>query len=758
MNARVAPRHLRHRIESALQKPPALRTSILGRMVRQSLLLTTVTVLALVFLSGLVIRSLLTDRAIQQISTVAATQENLLAESVRFDRERLGLIAARLSVRGAVGVGSPNAEALFEELRSEAPSIRGIALANARGQVIDTAGNLVAVSQAENGVGIRPVVDRRNGWIGTDITSPVRDAAGRQIGTISAQFDVTALLGTISSTVLSGESGQLSLGEASGSTLRLVYRTTQEPLRTIDVGSLKDPYVARLPMARAALGAEGIVRSFDNQGRPVLAAYRFLPSLGWGLTVELPTTEAFAGLEYFTLFLLAAGVLLLGVAAVFSFALARHFTSPILSMASRMQMLNPGHWQFRRDVHTGDEMEILDHVTAELTNRLRTTYEHLEEEVADRTEDLRKQFLLDRTILERIEYAVIIADPQGRITDVNPAAEMLLQRKREHLIGAMAAEAIRLQSRGKDVSPASHPVTKVLKDRRAIRASSAQRLSVLASEGAVVPVLASITPLMSQKTLNGVVLILQDRTEERKIEQMKSDFITLASHQLRTPLSSIRWYLELLSGENAGLSKDQRAYLEEMLSSAQRMAGLLDDLLHVAHLEEGEIKAEFRETDIGKLIEGLLPQWKDHALQHGRRCEFVQAHGSMKVQTDQALLGLVLQNVFSNAVKYSDKGSAIRVTVERSQKETLIIIQNKGMGIPEEDRKHVFEKFFRTKNAKAVDAEGSGLGLYLCKAIMQNLDGRISFTSQVGKGTSFTIAIPVPKKKSSSTTAKRRKS
>ncbi len=745
---------LRHRIASAMKEPPHQRTSILRRIVSQSILLTCIAVLSFSALSFVIVQNLLEQRVLQQLTSMVDAREYAFENTMQQQRERTFFLAQDEALRSIVqarrGGDLPR---LLERFHAEEPALEGLTvMAGSYRAVAGT--QSPSLPQVPSATVTVPSIDRKAGWTGMDVYTPVRLDGGRRLGTLAAHFSASETLRILTDLSTLGPSAQLWLGEERGGQTVVLYQSSPAPLKTYAVWDQDkdDQASADLPLRLATRHQEGATSGLDVTGHPVLAAYGFLSSLGWGMVVQVGVADAYAGLLRLQIFLFGIGVLLLALAGVLSVILARRLTSPLLSLAASLLALRPGHWSFRRSVQTGDEVEVLDHVAAELTSRLKMVYDNLEKEVADRTEDLRKQYLLDRTILERMEYGVFVLDVHGMVTTVNPAACRLLGATQQALLGQAALDVLPLVARDGNVSALQHPVMRAIKERKTYHSSHALRPSVLRADGSVMPAIVVATPIVQGKRLVGVIVTLQDTTEERQVDEMKSEFITLASHQLRTPLSSLRWYLELFSDEAKNLPHAQREYLTEMDNAAKRLADLLDDLLHVARLEEGNFTPDLRPLDLRKLLLDLRKQWEDFATQHGKRCALHLPENPVKVASDPVLLHLVLQNLYTNALKYSAPGSEVHVALKRAHSHVEISVSDTGMGIPNEERKHLFEKFFRAKNAKRVDADGTGLGLYLSRTIIRTLRGTISFHSVTGKGTTFTVRLPIGLRRKLSTT------
>jgi signal transduction histidine kinase len=462
----------------------------------------------------------------------------------------------------------------------------------------------------------------------------------------------------------------------------------------------------------------------------------------------LAAAEIFSGISNLGLFLAALSIFLIGFSGVATFLFAKRLAAPILALADRMSRLTVGKWNFQRSVHTGDEVEVLDHVVSDLTMRLRKTYDTLEDQVKERTQALAEQFALDRAILEGIPYGVLAVDGNGIVTGANPAASHLLGLPVAQIVGKKGTDLLPLRMKvdGKEVTafPGNeHPIMQCLTKKTPFHSASTAHLSIIRQDETVLPTMLSVTPLVRDAELLGAIAVFPDMTEERQTDYMKSEFISLASHQLRTPLNSMLWYLEMLRTEQESpLTEAQTSYVTELDNSAKRLEKILETLIRVARLDEGSIITEMQDTDLpkalGKIVEDLKTSAKDSKIATALHVP----DATVMVMTDPVLLGVVLQNLYTNAVKYSPAGSTITLAMEDKGDHVVVSLADQGMGIPKKDYPRIFQKFFRADNVRMVQANGTGLGLYITKTIVERLGGHITFESQEKKGTTFFIQLP----------------
>jgi signal transduction histidine kinase len=244
----------------------------------------------------------------------------------------------------------------------------------------------------------------------------------------------------------------------------------------------------------------------------------------------------------------------------------------------------------------------------------------------------------------------------------------------------------------------------------------------------------------------------KDEQREKRVDRAKSEFLTLASHQLRTPISAIGWLGEiLLSGDAGKLNAEQREHVQHIYDSNQRLASIVDAMLTVSGIEQRQLEIRPEPTQLVELSRKLLAE--QLALYPQKKLQVTEAYAEKlpKLRLDARLTKIILQNVFSNAVKYTPKGGSIAVTVQRSDERlragskgsVLIAVADTGYGIAEDQQRSVFSKLFRAENIKAKDTDGTGLGLYIVKEVLEASGGKIWFESVEGSGSTFYILLPL---------------
>lgn len=236
---------------------------------------------------------------------------------------------------------------------------------------------------------------------------------------------------------------------------------------------------------------------------------------------------------------------------------------------------------------------------------------------------------------------------------------------------------------------------------------------------------------------------LVDISRQKALDRAKDEFVSVASHQLRTPLGSIRWNLELLLEDKHKLPKDSVSLAEDAYTSTLRMAGLVNDLLSVARIEQGRVQNIPEKTDLVEVIKASIAETQPLAK---RRSVHIDSSGLRKqeaiVTMDPKRFREVIQNILSNGVKYTPPKGKVAIGIERRSKDFIISIRDNGIGIPLEDQSKMFGKFYRATNVTTTDTEGSGLGLFVVKSYVESWGGTVWFTSKVNEGTTFYVSIP----------------
>jgi PAS domain S-box-containing protein len=373
----------------------------------------------------------------------------------------------------------------------------------------------------------------------------------------------------------------------------------------------------------------------------------------------------------------------------------------------------------------------------------------LEKKIADWTRNLVVETARNEAILSSIGDGVIVVDKEGQIIFVNRIFEKILGWKQQETMGRSITEIIiREDAKGHPVSFKEKIMPKVLSGETVI-ADISSPFYYTRKDNKKIPVSAVVSPVVIEKSVVGAVEILRDITKEKEIDRMKNEFVSLASHQLRTPLTSVRWFSEMLLDEDVGrLNKKQKNYVEEIYQGNERMIDLVRKLLNTSRIEMGVLAVDSGPAEIGKLFKEIIKEQTPFIQAKKHEIIVKIPKGLPKIFTDQELVRMIIRNLFGNAIEYTPTGGKITCTLEKKDKKMIIGIQDTGIGIPEKQQNQVFQKLFRGDNAIRDHSEGTGLELYITKAMVDALSGKIWFKSKEGEGTTFWVALPLSGPKS----------
>lgn len=348
----------------------------------------------------------------------------------------------------------------------------------------------------------------------------------------------------------------------------------------------------------------------------------------------------------------------------------------------------------------------------------------------------------DEAILSSIGDGMIVTDRNGKVVIINSQAEIMLGWRLDEIKDKDMFDFVSvLDKDGGLVNKNDNPIYLAMFSGQKTTNSS---YYYVRRDHTKFPVAITASPVTLGGEVTGTIFIFRDITREADVDRAKTEFVSLASHQMRTPLSTIRWYAEmLLSGDAGGLNDKQKEYLNIAYISTRRMIDLINSLLNVSRLELGTFSVEPELTDLREIADYAV---KELEPQISRNQLVLKKHYDSslpKINVDPKLMQIIFQNLISNAIKYTSAGGNIYVAIEKKGEEALVKVSDTGYGIPRYQQDQVFTKLFRADNIKEKDPEGTGLGLYIIRSIIDKIGGRIWFESVENKGTTFYATIPL---------------
>ncbi|HEY2004649.1 MAG TPA: ATP-binding protein [Candidatus Saccharimonadia bacterium] len=343
-----------------------------------------------------------------------------------------------------------------------------------------------------------------------------------------------------------------------------------------------------------------------------------------------------------------------------------------------------------------------------------------------------------RSVLDAMTDGVFALDRSGRIILFNKAASELTGRDISEVAGQLSEKVLPFRAAGQLVMTrwlATHAGTEH-------KIGEWKGLELYTAGGGSLYVDVQAKVLNDDPNGIAALVTFHDLTKSRQLEEMKIDFVALAAHELRTPLTEIRGYLDILQHEAKGLSKTNRDFITRAMISSNQLGGLMHNLLNVSRIEHGELGFKPVETDYIQFTKDILKELSDRAKSQNRQLHFKAPLRLPLVMVDPTSLREVIVNLVDNAINHTEPGvGEITLTIEHRNHEIETTVTDNGFGIPAAAIPHLFTKFFRVGEMKSA-TRGTGLGLYICKAIVEAHGGHIWVESEEGQGSTFAFRLP----------------
>jgi len=350
------------------------------------------------------------------------------------------------------------------------------------------------------------------------------------------------------------------------------------------------------------------------------------------------------------------------------------------------------------------------------------------EEERKRAEEEKNKTL---TIINNFTDGLLVFDKENKLSLINPQAEIFFDVRVKDIIGRSILELSTFPTIAQMATLVGQEIKEIFRKEIPVKESLILEVSTI--------------PIMREEERLGTLIILHDVTREKLIERMKTEFVSLSAHQLRTPLSAIKWTLRmLLDGDLGKITKDQRDFLEKTYKSNERMIDLINDLLDVTRIEEGRYLYKPILTEFEPIVQFVINSYKDEIERKKIHFEFKKPEKKLpRVMIDVEKMRLAFQNLLDNAIRYTPSDGKVTVSLKYGKKEIELQVQDTGVGIPKDQQQRIFTKFFRGANAMRMETEGSGLGLFIAKNIIEAHGGKIWFESEERKGTIFHFTLPI---------------
>lgn len=434
-------------------------------------------------------------------------------------------------------------------------------------------------------------------------------------------------------------------------------------------------------------------------------------------------------------------------------------TQPIRKIIRAAKEISKGNLPEKIEAAADDDIGYLASVFNEMTAKLKDSYgaaNSKNQELAKKVAELNTQKAKDEAVLSSIGDGLVVLDKDGQILFVNRIFEELLGFSATEVLGKNIADVVPIEDeQGSPIAFKLRILSLVLSTGKKINTAAAAGYYFVRRDKTRFPIIMTATPIIFDDKIIGAIEIFRDITHEKEVDQAKIEFVSIASHQIRTPISIVNWYTEAVLGGKIGpLNDKQKKYLGEIYTATKRMATLINDILNTSRIDLGTFAIKPQPVSLMEIINREIEQLKPKTSEKKLTVSEKYADDIPIIKADPRLTQIIVHNILTNAVKYTpeDGRLSIEISLEKnasakdglkSKGSVLLTVTDTGCGIPKDQQPHIFTKLFRADNAKEKDPEGSGLGLYVVKSILDRAGGEIWFESEEGKGSTFYVRIPL---------------
>lgn len=425
---------------------------------------------------------------------------------------------------------------------------------------------------------------------------------------------------------------------------------------------------------------------------------------------RIDATDIKASLEQTRRSIIISLFIALTLTAFMGYIFAKTITGPILELTSKAKALANGNLNQKASVKSNDEI-----------GQLTMSFNNMAKELHKNINIISNEKNKLEIILHNMSDGVISYDSVGNLMHVNSVAIEMLELTEFNMSFTDFIKAFDINS-GVYID---------------IKKEQSKKVTFPVGKKFIT---AYFTPYYREKyIIDGIVVVLQDITEAKKLDDMRKEFVANVSHELRTPLTTVKSYTETLIDGAVDDKEIAMEFLGIINNEADRMSFLVRDLLQLSRFDNKQIILSVSEIDLNAYMNDVVKQNKIHADAKEQNLYFIPYPKYVIIQGDRDRIGQVVNNIITNAIKYSLNKAEIKIFIEEDEKYYKLTVKDTGMGIPKSDIPRIFERFYRVDKARSRAMGGTGLGLSIAKEIMEIHDGKITVESEYGKGTAMTM-------------------
>jgi len=407
----------------------------------------------------------------------------------------------------------------------------------------------------------------------------------------------------------------------------------------------------------------------------------------------------------------------LGVAVLLGSLLASQTIRPIHRMIHVSRKFSEGDFSRRIVQDSRDEI-----------GELAVTLNKMAQDIEDKIREIKTQNQKLAAIFNSMIEGVIVVDKADRIVSINPSIEKIFGLSKKDVEAKFFLEAIR-----------NNDIAEVVKNVLAQGRPLSTEITLVYPVRRIFEV--NATPIFDNEAVNGCLVVIHDITEIRRLETVRSDFVANVSHELKTPLTSIKGFVETLLEGALDDKKNNRNFLKIIQEHADRLDRLVDDLLSLSHLESKEIVLRRSDCNLYRLVEEVASGFASQLKKKGIEIKN-ELPQDLSLKADKARLEQVFINFIDNGIKFNKENGFIKIGSRQTDGEVRIGIEDSGIGIPQKDIPRIFERFYRVDKARSRELGGTGLGLSIVKHIVELHGGRVGVESSEGFGSTFWFVLP----------------
>ncbi|MBI1863201.1 HAMP domain-containing protein, partial [Candidatus Microgenomates bacterium] len=482
-----------------------------------------------------------------------------------------------------------------------------------------------------------------------------------------------------------------------------------------------------------------VFQEVNEYGIPSLISYQKVNLTNWGVIAQVPLSDVLKDTNQISWFILLIVTSLLTVIFLGSLWLSRIIVKPIYELQKGSDLIGAGDLNYQISLRTGDEIEELGAAFNSMTKNLKTAFDNVERDKDIISAERNKVSIA----ISNIADAVILVDLEKNVIVFNKAAESITGYTAQEVLGRKIYNVIQVLD---DKSPISHDVY------CPVKTGDVEALPYIRDEVEIharlnAPVFVSIkaNPTVYGTTVNaGCIITLHDLSQEKQLEKMKLDFVSMAAHELRTPITAIRGYLSVYLTENEkDMNADQKMLTHHVYLAAERLAALVESLLSVSRIDRSTFSISIMPSNWMETVQEVVNELALRAREKNISLSLLAPQDPIPtLSIDKLRMSEVLSNLILNAINYTPENGAITVSIDKRGGEVVTHIKDTGRGIASDAIPHLFTKFFRV-SGKLEGVKGTGLGLYLSKAIVEKHGGKIWVESEMGHGSTFSFSLPL---------------